>query len=620
MQIKQKLILNTSVVVVSLVILIVAFLFAEIRLKELIQGKEMAQRQESEMLLLRRHEKDFLARGDEKYASRFEDVAQRIIEQQSALDAMFIESGVEIKAFSNLTILFGDYRNKFVELVDAKKVMGLSHDQGLEGQLRSAVHDIETALKTLDQPAIMVTMLQLRRHEKDFMLRLDAKYIERFDTTISTLISQLQSAQISNREKQSLTNLAEVYRSKFSDYVAQQQRIGLSSEEGILGEMRRTIHQTETKLEAMVSSMSQQTESLLTKVEWLITSLFVVIAVIASLVAWRVGASINRPLAVIREAMLEIDRSRDLSLRVIYQGKDEIGDVARSINQMLEGFQKVVGSVNETVLNMKQQTQQLSQTAERTAKDAERQRDETDMVAASVAQMVGTIEDISRNMEVAADKSQNAQQSVSDGQARVTSAVSLVNSLSGQLQSSVLSAQELAKESESIGTVLNVIQDIAEQTNLLALNAAIEAARAGEQGRGFAVVADEVRALASRTHDATVEISDIISSLQQRTQSIVTIMQSCGEEGQRSRDEASVIGDVLERITYEVNEISEMAQSVATAIGQQSVAANEINRNVVIINEISMDTSEAVRLNSRSSHDISELAHQLEGVVSRFKL
>lgn len=620
MQIKQKLILNTSVVVVSLVILIVAFLFAEIRLKELIQGKEMAQRQESEMLLLRRHEKDFLARGDEKYASRFEDVAQRIIEQQSALDAMFIESGVEIKAFSNLTTLFGDYRNKFVELVDAKKVMGLSHDQGLEGQLRSAVHDIETALKTLDQPAIMVTMLQLRRHEKDFMLRLDAKYIERFDTTISTLISQLQSAQISNREKQSLTNLAEVYRSKFSDYVAQQQRIGLSSEEGILGEMRRTIHQTETKLEAMVSSMSQQTESLLTKVEWLITSLFVVIAVIASLVAWRVGASINRPLAVIREAMLEIDRSRDLSLRVIYQGKDEIGDVARSINQMLEGFQKVVGSVNETVLNMKQQTQQLSQTAERTAKDAERQRDETDMVAASVAQMVGTIEDISRNMEVAADKSQNAQQSVSDGQARVTSAVSLVNSLSGQLQSSVLSAQELAKESESIGTVLNVIQDIAEQTNLLALNAAIEAARAGEQGRGFAVVADEVRALASRTHDATVEISDIINSLQQRTQSIVTIMQSCGEEGQRSRDEASVIGDVLERITYEVNEISEMAQSVATAIGQQSVAANEINRNVVIINEISMDTSEAVRLNSRSSHDISELAHQLEGVVSRFKL
>ena len=620
MQIKQKLILNTSVVVVSLVILIVAFLFAEIRLKELIQGKEMAQRQESEMLLLRRHEKDFLARGDEKYVSRFEDVAQRIIEQQSALDAMFIESGVDVKAFSNLTTLFGDYRNKFVELVDAKKVMGLSHDQGLEGQLRSAVHDIETALKTLDQPAIMVTMLQLRRHEKDFMLRLDAKYIERFDTTISTLTSQLQSAQISNREKQSLTNLAEVYRSKFSDYVAQQQRIGLSSEEGILGEMRRTIHQTETKLEAMVSSMSQQTESLLTKVEWLITSLFVVIAVIASLVAWRVGASINRPLAVIREAMLEIDRSRDLSLRVIYQGKDEIGDVARSINQMLEGFQKVVGSVNETVLNMKQQTQQLSQTAERTAKDAERQRDETDMVAASVAQMVGTIEDISRNMEVAADKSQNAQQSVSDGQARVTSAVSLVNNLSGQLQSSVLSAQELAKESESIGTVLNVIQDIAEQTNLLALNAAIEAARAGEQGRGFAVVADEVRALASRTHDATVEISDIISSLQQRTQSIVTIMQSCGEEGQRSRDEASVIGDVLERITYEVNEISEMAQSVATAIGQQSVAANEINRNVVIINEISMDTSEAVRLNSRSSHDISELAHQLEGVVSRFKL
>nr|WP_275412733.1 methyl-accepting chemotaxis protein [Marinomonas ostreistagni] len=354
--------------------------------------------------------------------------------------------------------------------------------------------------------------------------------------------------------------------------------------------------------------------------EWILTTLFIAVVVLSVVIAWRIAASINRPLALIHKAMVKIDQTHDLSMRVAYDGKDEIGDVSRSINQMLTGFQAVVRSVNDTVINMNQQTDNLSQTAARTANDAERQRDETDMVATSVTEMVGTIEDISQNMEAAVGKTQTAQSSASEGQAKVSSAIERVNGLSQRLQSSMSTADQLAKESQSIGSVLSVIQEIAEQTNLLALNAAIEAARAGEQGRGFAVVADEVRALASRTHDATVEVSDIIESLQNRSKSIVQIMQECSEEGLTSRDEASMIGDVLTNITREVDEIADMAHSVASAIGQQSIAANEISRNVEVIREITTDTSEAVRLNSQASDDISVQAHQLEDVVSKFRL
>ncbi len=620
MQIKQKLILNTCVVIAAMVVLVIAFLFAEIKLKELIVGKELAQRQESEMLLLRRHEKDFLAREDLKYVERFSEVIDRITAQQKSLDRLFLEIGIDNQQFAGLLPLFQEYERKFKALVSAKQTMGLTQDEGLEGQLRSAVHDIESALKQLEMPDILVSMLQLRRHEKDFMLRLDSKYPERFADTLKQLKQQIQAASISIAEQDRLLNLADAYQASFNAYVNQQRLVGLTSDQGIMGEMRRTIQQTEEKLAAMEQGMSRQTDVLLQEIEITLAVVFALVTIIATLIAWRISRSINRPLALIREAVLKVDSTRDLSLRIQYDGNDEIGDVARSTNQMLNGFQAVVQSVNDSVLHMNQQTQQLSQTAERTANDAERQRDETDMVAASVSELVSTIEDISQNMAVAVDKTQSTEQSATDGQVRVTEAVSRVQHLSSRLDGAMESAEELAKQSQSIGSMLNVIQDIAEQTNLLALNAAIEAARAGEQGRGFAVVADEVRALASRTHDATVEISEIIDALQSRTQGIVMIMKDCSEDGLRSSEESAVIGDVLGRITQEVHDIADMARSVASAIQQQSIAANEINRNVVTIREITMDTSDAVRLNSQSSHDISDQAHQLENVISRFKL
>ncbi|MCO4786219.1 MAG: HAMP domain-containing protein [Marinomonas atlantica] len=620
MKIKHKLTLNTAVVVLAMLVLATSFLVAENSLKDLIVGKELAQKQELNMLLLRRHEKDFLARGDVKYVERFNETLQLTMGQQQKLDRMFVDLDINSTDFTELANLFGQYGDNFKELVAAKQAMGLTPEDGLNGNLRSAVHEIETSLNELDKAEMLVTMLQLRRYEKDFMLRLDMKYPKRFASKISILNNQIQTAQIDDQTKNTLIKLSSTYQKSFTNYVEQQQRIGLSSDQGILGKMRNTIHQTESKLQLMGQSMTNQTDLLFSNIKVALSAVIALVMLAVIVIAWRISCSINHPLALIRNAMLKVDETRDLNLRVSYDARDEIGDVARSMNQMLAGFQSVVGSVNDTVINMNQQTKMLSETAERTATDAERQRDETDMVAASVSEMVGTIEDISRNMEHVAEKTNSTQKGVSDGQARVSKAVSLVHDLSSRLDNSMETAEALAQESQSIGTVLNVIQEIAEQTNLLALNAAIEAARAGEQGRGFAVVADEVRALASRTHDATVEISDIISSLQNRTQGIVTIMKECSADGLRSSEEASVIGDVLVRITDEINEIADMAHSVASAIGQQSIAANEINQNVTVIREISMDTSEAVRLNSKSSVEISGQAHHLEDVISRFKI
>lgn len=621
MNIKQKLILNTGLAVAVLLTLVAVFFYAETKLNTLMATKEMVHQQETNMLLMRRHEKDFLARNDTKYVQRLNDVAKQMIAQQQHLDSVFAEIELPSAEFDHLARLFSEYQQKFEQLAQAKVTMGLTPKEGLIGELRSAVHNIESLLKSLNKDELLVTMLQLRRHEKDFMLRLDMKYLSRFDTTLDELKQRIATAQdISAPQKETLLTLADAYQLKFTQYVKQQQSIGLSSDQGLLGDMRQTIHQTESQLTNMAESMSAFTNTAMGKIEQFVIVFTIVVLVLLIVIAWRIASSINRSLALIHSAMLNIDQSQDLSLRIDYDGKDEIGDVSRSINQMLSGFQAVVGSVNHTVTQMNQQTQQLSNTAKRTAIDAERQRDETDMVASSVTEMVGTIEDIAHSMETAVVKTQTAQNSANEGHAKVSSAIDRISGLSQRLQESVSTADALAKESQSISSVLNVIQDIAEQTNLLALNAAIEAARAGEQGRGFAVVADEVRALASRTHDATIEVSTIINSLQERSRTIVNVMKTCDEDGLKSQEEASIIGDVLTTITHEVNEIADMAHAVASAIGQQSIAANEVSRNVEVIREITSDTSEAVKLNSQASQDISSQAHQLEEVVSKFRL
>ena len=179
---------------------------------------------------------------------------------------------------------------------------------------------------------------------------------------------------------------------------------------------------------------------------------------------------------------------------------------------------------------------------------------------------------------------------------------------------------QLQKESETIGSVLDVIRGIAEQTNLLALNAAIEAARAGDQGRGFAVVADEVRNLAIRTQKSTQEIAGIISSLQKQTGSIVEVMATCREQGNRSSDQASTAGELLGQITQDVTHIMDMSTQIAAAIEQQSLVANEVNRNVNNIRDIAQESSIMAEENARSSEGLNEQAQLLNKAVAKYRV
>jgi methyl-accepting chemotaxis protein len=618
--IKHKLILNTALLVVALVAMLGLFYNTQSNIEKLNYAKNLIVHQQVNMLTLRRNEKDFLARLDLSYETKYNETMASLFTDQVLLENAMNEFSIDIATLLELTEDFKEYQTDFAAVVSASKKLGLTPETGLQGQLRGAVHNIESELSALNQDALLVTMLQLRRHEKDFMLRSNLKYITSFNSTLDKLESDLRSGSLPADKVQLLLSLSEQYRNGFNQYAEGKKDLGLTSKEGKLLAMRKSIHKTETALTSVETQLSNVIQEKASFAMMLTAILCGVIIIIGVLVAWIINRTINTALNTIQLTMREIQSTHNIALRVEVSAKDEIGTVASSINDMLADFSHVIANANLIVKEMNSTTVQLSQNAARTSDDAQRQRAETDMVAVSVTEMVGTVEDISRSMEMAASKAVSTQNNAREGQSKVNSAIERIRQLSDRLEGSVETVGALAKESESIGTVLNVIQGIAEQTNLLALNAAIEAARAGEQGRGFAVVADEVRALASRTHTATEEISDIIVTLQERTKSIVTLMEDCRQDGALSRDEAVMTGSVLEKIIHDVTEISEMAGSVSTAIDQQTIAANEISKNVDTIRDITEDTSESVALNSKASEAIANQAESLNRSISIFKV
>ena len=242
------------------------------------------------------------------------------------------------------------------------------------------------------------------------------------------------------------------------------------------------------------------------------------------------------------------------------------------------------------------------------------------MVATASTEMGSTIEEIARNTEQAANNAQTTNNKAMEGRSAVENTVSQIRSLADNLENSSREVAQLQQESETIGSVLDVIRGIAEQTNLLALNAAIEAARAGDQGRGFAVVADEVRSLAIRTQQSTQEIAGIISSLQKQTGNIVGMMATCREQGNSSSEQASMAGELLEQITQDVTHIMDMSTQIAAAIEQQSLVANEVNRNVNNIRDIAQESSLMAEENAKSSHGLTEQAKLLNQAVAKYRV
>tara|TARA_R110000796_G_scaffold40701_6_gene100727 strand:- start:1313 stop:3115 length:1803 start_codon:yes stop_codon:yes gene_type:complete len=575
---------------------------------------------EKKVLELRTEEKDFLHRADTVYIEKFKHSMDDIVVYMAEVRVALEHQGMNVDALDHFKKNLNDYKTIFNEIIALKVEIGLTPESGLYGDLRSAVKKVEIVLSDNAEDALLVAMLQLRRSEKDFMLRRDPKYIQAFDDGIARFLTQIQQSNIMFSQKELLTADVKDYQVNFKKLVDKEVLFGLTDEDGKMAELREKIHQTDNDTVTLREETLAEIEHGKKQAFIIGLSIFLLIAAVLCIFTYLIIRSIIKPVQDITDVISSIEKSKDLSMRCDESGNDELSKIAYHFNQMVITFQELIQQVDESVTAMNESCQELSRNAMTASEGVLRQLNETDMVATAVTEMGATIDEIAKNTELAAGKASQTHENAQSGQQGVELTVQKITLLAKQLADSASVVTELERDSVTIGSVLDVIRGIADQTNLLALNAAIEAARAGEQGRGFAVVADEVRTLALRTQTSTQEISSIISTLQSRTHSIVELMQESQQQGRESAEQAAIAGEVLRTITNDVTNIMDMSTQIAAAIEEQSMVAAEVGKNVVVIRDIADESSQAAEENAAASEDVRIRAKALHEAVSQFRV
>ena len=309
----------------------------------------------------------------------------------------------------------------------------------------------------------------------------------------------------------------------------------------------------------------------------------------------------------------------DLRARLNAKGRSEFAWVASSFNSFVKKIAKTVDEISVTSEKLANASHKLATITQTTQKGVERQLQETTLVGNAMKQMTSTVQEVARNAVKASEAAETAEQEATAGRNIVNDAVNRINGLASEVENAANVIHELENDSNSIGEVLGVIQGIAEQTNLLALNAAIEAARAGEQGRGFAVVADEVRTLASRTQNSTLEIQQTIERLQGRAKQAVSVMENGRKRAAASVEQAASAGGSITSISQRIDTINDMNNQIAHAAEEQTAVAEEINRNISNISHVTQETSVGAKDTAEACHELQELANKLRATVGSFR-
>lgn len=352
------------------------------------------------------------------------------------------------------------------------------------------------------------------------------------------------------------------------------------------------------------------------------TSLLVAIINIAIAVGLAIlfATSMTRPIKRMSDTVNDIAENADLTQRVDIKSKDELGVIATALNHMLDRFSSSIGEVSGATSQLASAAEEMSAITTQTTEGTQRQQVETSNVATAMNQMTATVQEVARNATEASEAANYAQQQTRSGDDVVKRSISSINKLASEVEGAVEVINKLESDSHNIGAVVDVITDIAEQTNLLALNAAIEAARAGEQGRGFAVVADEVRTLASRTQQSTEEIRSMVESLQAASKGAATVMNHSKDYASETVKLAQEAGSSLSSIAEAVKRITDMNHLIASSAEEQNAVADEINRNVTVISDIANETADGSNHVASASEQLAHLATELQAQVTQFKL
>ncbi|MCO8314496.1 methyl-accepting chemotaxis protein [Pseudomonas mandelii] len=440
--------------------------------------------------------------------------------------------------------------------------------------------------------------------------------IEQADQAL-TQAEQLKTA-IKDEGYQTVLNEVAGHIAGFSEKLAEYTGL-LAQEKTVYEQLHQRAAQVVERVDQAYVAEDQSMQAELKKNSLLIIGSSALALLVGLIAAWVITRLIVAPLRSVIRVAQQI-AAGDLSATIEVTRRDEIGQLMQAMQQMGAGLSSIVSGLQAGIEQLASSAQSLSAVTEQTNLEVSSQKEETEQVATAMNQMTATVHDVARNAEEAAQAAQTADGKVESGQQVVRQSMARIEQLADSATSASSSIESLSAEIQNIGTVLSVIKSVAEQTNLLALNAAIEAARAGEQGRGFAVVADEVRALAKRTQQSTEEIERLVSALRSAAQSSVQQIENSGELVKLAVSDALQTESALGSIAAAVSLIQQMNQQIAAAAEEQSSVAEEINRSVTSIRASADQSSLAMQGNAASSIELAQLGVELKGMVGHFRL
>ncbi|HHF2969460.1 TPA: methyl-accepting chemotaxis protein [Vibrio diabolicus] len=540
---------------------------------------------EIRLLNLRRNEKDFLLRSNDKYLNKFDANVDKFLNTEKELASILTSNELPSSQRFKQDLLA--YQKGFQNLVSAYQRYGLDAKSGL-------LSGYEQALLEAKQRSDHQQLLALVR----------------FDSAVKS--GQFNSDLLVGLYAPELIKTGKLV-------AAQKQVVGVAYDQGLLGETRALSHAVEEQFETFstaLSSAAAKRDERMSTIKQVITALILV--VIFALI-WQISRSINTRVNSLLGTIRSISETNNMGLRSDLKGKDELFDISHHLNDLLDKLEQLISGTQEKSAQLTTSTDNMHRELEGVMEQFHTQTDHTASMATAVQQMVATIGEISESTSVAVEGVHQAANNAEQGRSVVETTVTNIGQLTSILSNSQQSIGSLNQHVDKIGGAVNIIQEIAEQTNLLALNAAIEAARAGEQGRGFAVVADEVRALASRTHQSTEEITRVVVDIQAQMSTVVADIDQCNDQGQQTLNASEKLDSSLQQIITDMHAIQGNSERIASAIEEQGIVMNQVSGSITELNAISENNMQSAQECLHEVNSVSAQAHDMDEAVAQFK-
>lgn len=609
MKIKHKLLGLTALAVAALLVVLGMTWKANERVMKINDSSAAVSQLEVTLLNLRRNEKDFLMRMDTKYQGKFQDNYDRFQSQLAVLKDDLDELSLTIPSLEMLPTAMQSYQEGMMTLIQGYQQLGLVSSDGLYREFFESSEQLVDAAS--EQQRDIFAAYNIEEAAKLFLVMGDEAYLTEY---------RVASTQYSQQLESTFGPIFIRFERITEQVIEQRQTIGLSHNQGLRGEIRKQSHQVEKAFSEVVQQLEAKVTSERSQIGQLTIAAVIVVIIVLISLSWFISMSIQRRVQGLSQLMATIAASNDLTQTADENGNDELAEMALNFNGLLASLRDLVGNVQGSVTELGAASEQLQRRSQDSEEAMGQQQAETDSVATAITEMGVTIREIASNTESAAANADRSYNGAQQGLTEVSATKARIRTLSEDLSQTSEEVASLSSLSENIGSVLDVIKAIAEQTNLLALNAAIEAARAGEQGRGFAVVADEVRSLALRTRQSTEEITTIIASLQEQTDQVVVHIGRCREQGDLSVTQADSAEVKINQIMADMQLIMDTSTQIAAAVEQQSLVSDEIGQNVTSIRDITNLNSSVAHENAQAANAVANQATSLDEAIAEFKV